>query len=160
MLSANRDGRGSSEFVGPFVRSGDATNQWFRVVMNKETSKLIDTLGPSGLAGLRTLAVAIQGSPDYDRTVRLILERMEPGLVNLPPASEVRLDTLPVPPRSCLNFVESKSTVRQEVPHSSFRPPRAVIRSGMDLYQEWCRDKKRASRSEHAMNVPWAIARK
>ena len=35
--------------VGPFVRSGDATNQWFRVVMNKETSKLIDTLGPSGL---------------------------------------------------------------------------------------------------------------
>jgi SAM-dependent methyltransferase len=35
--------------VGPFVRSGDATNQWVRIVMNRETSKMIDALGPSGL---------------------------------------------------------------------------------------------------------------
>ena len=35
--------------VGPFVRSGDATDQWFRIVMNKETTKIIDALGPSEL---------------------------------------------------------------------------------------------------------------
>ena len=47
--SAKRDGPWLKRVVGPFVRSGDANDQWFRIVMNQETIKIVDALGPSQL---------------------------------------------------------------------------------------------------------------
>lgn len=35
------------QWVGPFVESGDGTQQWLRVVMNREVEKLIHGLNPS-----------------------------------------------------------------------------------------------------------------
>jgi SAM-dependent methyltransferase len=38
-----------SRLVAPYRWTGDATNQWLRIVMNRETDRLVESLNPSGL---------------------------------------------------------------------------------------------------------------
>jgi SAM-dependent methyltransferase len=40
------------KFVGPYVYAGNHSNQWLRVVMNRETRKIVDGLNPSQLSVL------------------------------------------------------------------------------------------------------------
>ncbi|QEL18031.1 methyltransferase domain-containing protein [Limnoglobus roseus] len=41
-----------NRLIGPFVWSGDEHSQWLRVVMNRETRKLVDGLNPGSLKAL------------------------------------------------------------------------------------------------------------
>jgi SAM-dependent methyltransferase len=58
-------------WIGPFVLSGDETNQWLRVVMNQATDSLVQSIEPSKLTALE-ISGGRWNRPNLFRTYRSV----------------------------------------------------------------------------------------
>jgi hypothetical protein len=70
------------------------------------------------------------------------------------PALQVGLNTSLVPPGARRDALEGKTTLRQKIPHSLFRPSGTIVRTFMHRQEKWSGYEKVSGGSQELVHVP------